>query len=156
MTSEQNQTNRNFQVRALGEIAIRCRDIATMSEFYQNVIGLDYLSGRPETGIVFLKIGEGFGGHTAVLALFHSEAGMPDVHPHSPHAPITGGRSSLHHIALSLPYEEQEAVIDWYTQNNLEFQVKIFDWIGWRGIFTTDPEGNTVELVAFHQSLLQQ
>jgi len=23
-----------------------------------------------------------------------------------------------------------------------------FDWIGWRGVFTTDPDGNTVELVA--------
>ena len=67
--------------------------------------------------------------------------------------PETGARSSLHHIALSLPYEEQDAAMRWYDQNGLSFRVEHFDWVGWRGVFTEDPEGNTVELVAHHPSL---
>lgn len=144
---------RGFKVRALGEIAIRCADLEVMTAFYRDIIGLDVLSDDRPGGIVFFKIAEGFGGHTSVLALFRPDAGRPDLHPQSSEAPITGARSSLHHLALSLPIAEQDAVMRWYEQNGIDYQVQIFDWIGWRGIFATDPEGNTVELVAFDRSL---
>ncbi len=49
----------------------------------------------------------------------------------------------------SLAYDEQNAVMRWYEAKGIEYRVEIFEWIGWRGIFTQDPEGNTVELVAF-------
>ncbi|MGI9487248.1 MAG: VOC family protein [Geminicoccaceae bacterium] len=146
---------RGFKVRALGEIAIRCADIEVMAAFYRDIIGLEHLSGDYRDGIVFFKIAEGFGGHTAVLALFHHDAGRRDLHPRGTEPPATGARSSLHHLALSLRYGEQEAVMRWYEENGIDYRVQIFDWIGWRGIFTTDPEGNTVELVAYHPSLLK-
>ena len=145
---------RNFRVRALGEIAIRCADLETMAGFYRDIIGLEHLSGDHRDGIVFFKIAEGFGGHTTVLALFHHDAGRRELHPKSPEPPATGAGSSLHHLALSLPYAEQEAVMRWYEKNGVDYRVQIFDWIGWRGIFCTDPEGNTVELVAYDRSLL--
>ena len=135
---------RGFKPRALGEIAIRCADLGAMCRFYEEVIGLDRLPGNASQTIVFYQIAEGFGGHTAVLALFAAEAG----------APATGSGSSLHHIALSLPVAEQQAVIDWYERLGQPYRIEAFPWIGWRGIFTTDPEGNTVELVAFDPSLL--
>ena len=125
-----------------------------MTAFYRDVIGLDHLSGDHRDGIVFFKLGESFGGHTAVLALFHHDAGRHELHPRGTEPPATGAGSSLHHLALSLPYAEQEAVMRWYEKNSLDYRVQIFDWIGWRGIFTTDPEGNTVELVAYDPSLL--
>ena len=43
--------------------------------------------------------------------------------------------------------------MDWYDQHDQPYHVEEFSWIGWRGIFTTDPEGNTVELVAHSPSL---
>lgn len=135
--------NRGFRPRALGEIAIRCRDMTAMADFYTRVIGLDPLSGNQSGDIRFFRIGEGFGGHTAVLALFRDDAG------HS----RTGAESSLHHIALSLPFSEQQAVMDWYDRIGQPYDVQVFGWIGWRGIFTRDPEGNTVELVAYDASL---
>lgn len=138
-------TSRNFKVRALGEIAIRCRDMAAMVAFYHNIIGLEILAGGHRSGITFLKIAEGFGGHTAVLALFEGEADAPP--------PQAGDTSSLHHIALSLPHAEQQAVVDWYEAKGIDYRVEEFGWIGWRGIFTTDPEGNTVELVAHDPAL---
>ena len=133
---------RAFRPRALGEIAIRCADIGAMADFYENVIGLERLVGGHRSGIIFFRISEGFGGHTAVLALFAADA------------PFAGPGSSLHHIALSLPYAEQPAVIQWYDEIGQHYSAEHFGWIGWRGIFTRDPEGNTVELVAFDGSEL--
>lgn len=131
---------RGFQVRALGEIAIRCRDVDQMTTFYRDVIGLEVLAERAERGIVFFRLGESYGGHTAVLALFPAEGSA------------LAGVSALHHLALSLPFDEQDAVMRWYESQGLDYRVEVFDWIGWRGVFTTDPEGNAVELVAYDPS----
>ncbi|WP_171123091.1 MULTISPECIES: VOC family protein [unclassified Ruegeria] len=148
---------RGFQPRALGEIAIRCADMSAMVEFYETVIGLQRLSGDHDSAIVFFEIAQGFGGHTQVLALFHQTAApRPSLHPTGDQYPVTGGASALHHIALSLPFEEQDAVTRWYEQIGQPNRVEQFDWIGWRGIFTEDPEGNTVELVAYDRSMLAQ
>ncbi len=141
-------SQRGFTVRGLGEIAIRCIDLDAMVAFYRDVIGLEPFNDPDNGHIVFFRISEGFGGHTAVLALFrhdiegagHTRAGETP--------PATGPGSSLHHLALSLPWEEQDAVIAWYEKLGLEYNVETFDWVGWRGIFTFDPDGNTVELVA--------
>lgn len=141
-------SERGFRVRALGEIAIRCADMEAMVAFYHDVIGLPVLSGGHRDGIVFFSLGESYGGHTAVLALFRHDAGRPDLHPQGAAPPETGARSSLHHLALAVDATEQAAVTAWYDRQGLAYSVQDFDWIGWRGVFTTDPEGNTVELVA--------
>ena len=66
---------------------------------------------------------------------------------------VSGAGSSLHHIALSLPFEEQDAAMRWYEENGQPYRIEHFGWVGWRGVFTQDPEGNTVDLVAYHDSL---
>lgn len=140
---------RGFRPRALGEVAIRCADLPAMVAFYEDVLGLARLAGDHRSGIVFFALGESFGGHTAVRALFrHDAAGRPGLHPTGGGAPATGARSSLHHVALALPAAEQDAAVAWLTRHGLSCRVEVFDWIGWRGVFTEDPEGNTVELVA--------
>lgn len=136
---------RGFRPRAIGEIAIRCTDMEGMCAFYGETLGLERLPGNQNDDIVFFRIGEGVAGHTTVLALFRAA-------PDSP-VPETGAGSSLHHLALSLPYAEQEAAMAWYDRIGQPYTVQIFDWVGWRGVFTKDPEGNTVELVAFDRSL---
>ena len=146
--------NKGFHPRALGEIAIRCSDLDAMTEFYRDVIGLKPLRAVDGEGIVFFEIAPGHGGHTSILALFHHSVGRAELHAISDHPPETGAGSSLHHIALSLPFSEQQSVMDWYDELGLEYRVQVFDWIGWRGIFTKDPEGNTVEMVAYDASLL--
>ncbi len=65
-----------------------------------------------------------------------------------PRAPAAGAASSLHHLALSLGWDEQERAMHWLRRQGHDFDVEHFDWIGWRGVFLADPEGNTVELVA--------
>jgi catechol 2,3-dioxygenase-like lactoylglutathione lyase family enzyme len=117
--------------------------MAEMRRFYGEVLGLEMLSERDGGRIVFFRIAEGYGGHTAVLALF-----QPGAQPAE-----TGETSSLHHIALTVPEEEQHAAIHWLEAQGLPVRVEDFPWIGWRGVFTRDPDGNTVELVAGVPSL---
>lgn len=131
--------DRGFRVRALGEIAIRCADKPAMERFYADVIGLEKLADRGGR-ITFFRIAPGHAGHTAVLALFDAAIDGGD--------PRAGLRSSLHHLALSLDWDQQEAAMAWYESLGQPYRVEHFDWIGWRGVFTEDPEGNTVELVA--------
>ena len=141
-------SQRGFTVRALGEIAIRCIDLDAMVAFYRDVIGLELMNDPDNGEIVFFRIAEGFAGHTAVLALFrHDVEGAGNTRAGT-EPPASGPGSSLHHLALSLPWEEQDAVIAWYETLNREYRVETFPWVGWRGVFTKDPDGNTVELVA--------
>lgn len=145
--------DRTFQPRALGEIAIRCHDFAAMQDFYGRVLGLPRLRpgerGGHSEGIAFYRLGESYGGHVAVLALFADEAGGISMSPEEEDAPLAvGRRSSLHHLALSLPWDEQESAAAWLRQEGCEARFVEFDWTGWRGLFTRDPDGNTVELVA--------
>lgn len=130
-----------FKIRAIGEIAIRCTDIKAMAEFYETILGLEQLTGGYRDGIRFFKIAEGFAGHTTVLALFQAEQ-----------PPATGDASSLHHIALTVRFEDQDAAMDWFRAQDIPYTVEQFGWIGWRGVFVKDPEGNTVELVAYDHS----
>jgi len=137
-------TRRGFRPRALGEIAIRTRNIEAMTAFYRDVLGLPVLSRRDGSGIVFFRLADGFAGHTAVLALFDE----PEAEP------VAGPRSSLHHLALTLPRAEQDAAEDWLDRQGIAYRIQEFAWIGWRGVFLNDPDGNTVELVAYDVSLL--
>ncbi|MEL6550949.1 MAG: VOC family protein [Pseudomonadota bacterium] len=136
------------RIHALGEIAIRCRDLPMMRAFYRDIIGLEILQDFSEDGgIVFFRIAPGHGGHTIVLALFDLSAGAARGHP-TGQVPTTGAGSSLHHLALTVDYAAQDRLRAFLDGNGVPHRTEHFDWIGWRGIFIEDPEGNTVEFVA--------
>jgi catechol 2,3-dioxygenase-like lactoylglutathione lyase family enzyme len=137
--SENPASERGFSVSGLGEVAIRCVDFDAMTAFYKDILGLEVLADRG--GLVFFRLGNGTDGHTAVLALFEAgrnpERGDPRV-----------SASTLHHIALSLSQADQQAACRWFDARAVPHKTEDFDWIGWRGVFVTDPDGNTVELVS--------
>ncbi len=147
---------RGFKVRALGEIAIRCQDVPKMAAFYHEIIGLTVIPGGYRDTIVFLRIADGYAGHTAILALFSADDRGQFTDDTGTFNPATGAASSLHHFALTIPFAEQDSVMAWYDKKGITYRVVEFDWVGWRGIFAKDPEGNTVELVAFDKSMLKE
>ncbi|MCY0095438.1 VOC family protein [Hoeflea ulvae] len=130
---------RGFAISGLGEIAIRCVDIAAMTAFYRDMLGLELLADRG--GIIFFRLNNGVEGHTAVLALFD-----PLVNPER--GASVAASSTLHHIALSLSQADQQTACCWFDAHDLPYRIQDFGWIGWRGVFVTDPDGNTVELVS--------
>ena len=89
-----------FQIKALGEIAIRCANPAPMVRFYRDIIGLRVLRGGEDAALTFFEIAAGYGGRTAVLAIFGPGGGtQPGA---ADHAVATGPPSSLHHQALTV------------------------------------------------------
>ncbi|MEQ8307304.1 MAG: VOC family protein [Hoeflea sp.] len=138
--SEIPASRRGFSVSGLGEIAVRCGNFEAMVRFYRDVIGLEVLAERG-TGLVFFRLGNGVEGHTAVLALFAADRN-PD---------LDGPRvesSTLHHFALSLSQADQAAACRFFDTQRIPYRIEEFAWIGWRGVFLSDPDGNTVELVS--------
>ncbi|WP_394689099.1 VOC family protein [Hoeflea sp.] len=138
-TSENPASERGFSISGLGEIAIRCVDFVAMSAFYRDVLGLEVLADR--NGLIFFRLGNGVEGHTSVLALFDADRNRDRGAPHA-------ATSTLHHIALSLSQGDQQAACRWFDANAVNYRIEDFGWIGWRGVFATDPDGNTVELVS--------
>ncbi len=132
-------TGRSFVIGGLGEIALRCVRFQEMIGFFRDIIGLPVLRENPERGIVFLRISQGYAGHTAVLALF--DGGKADGNSARP-------ENGLHHLALSVEHADLPKVAAWYEANDIAYTVEDFEWAGWRGIFTHDPDGNMLEIVA--------
>ena len=128
-----------FTVRDLGEVAIRCRDLAAMTAFYCDVVGLEVIEGDYRDNIVFLRVSDGFAGHTSVVALFTAE---------DDEEPVAGNGSSLHHIALTVAAEDLTPALAWYKAHGIETWTAEHRWVGWDSVYVKDPEGNTVELVA--------
>jgi catechol 2,3-dioxygenase-like lactoylglutathione lyase family enzyme len=133
-----------FTIGNLGEIAIRCRHYGAMVAFYRDIIGLEFLA-ETIPGISFFRLAPGCRGHTQVLALFAHDARRAGQDlPY----PAVGDLSSLHHIALAMAVEEQAVAAQWLLAHGCKASFEDFAWIGWRGLFTEDPDGNMVELVA--------
>ena len=115
-----------------------------MTAFYRDILRLAPLNDH--TGpIRFFRLAEGFAGHTQVLALFAHNARHEDE---SPPLPEPGQGSGLHHIAFGIAADDQLPAQSWLAAHGHPTRYESFGWIGWRGLFTTDPDGNTVELVA--------
>lgn len=120
-------------VRALGEIALRVRDLDVMQAFYEDTIGLPLFDRRPN--VVFFDLGESFGGHTAVLALFDRDVDTD------------AARSTLDHLAFTIDvadYESEQARLE---AAGLDVVTATHQWVAWRSLYVEDPEENTVELV---------
>ena len=146
--------NNPATIRALGEIAIRCNDLIKMRDFYRDIVGLNILKDfSDDGGTVFFRISEGYRGHTSVLALFDKMSGDNRGHPTGNKPPQTGALSSFHHMALSVDYDAQNELRDFFDEKGILHRTEVFDWIGWRGVFINDPEGNTIEFVACAEKL---
>ncbi|MEM8743482.1 MAG: hypothetical protein AAGF14_02480, partial [Pseudomonadota bacterium] len=83
-------------------------------------------------------------------ALFDADRAIDLV---SGRATAAGKGSSLHHIALSISREDQDRAETWFAERGISTRIEEFSWVGWRGLFLYDPDGNTVELVAHDASV---
>ncbi len=131
---------RRTTVRGLGEIALRVRDLDAMQKFYQEIIGLPLMS-RTES-YAFFKIGDGYGGHVQVLALFDrtKELGYRRVEAKT---------STVDHFAFEISLDDYGAEKERLEAAGLKVVTAEHAWVRWRSIYVMDPEGNEVELVCY-------
>lgn len=134
----------NRPIKALGEIALRVRDLDKMQRFYEDIVGLQLLRRFPNAA--FFRIADGYAGHTQILALF-DRSDQPD------RSPPDAQHSTIDHIALTIALEDHEP--EKQRLQNLGLQVRTAEhaWVHWRSLYVTDPEGNNVEWVCYDASV---
>ena len=139
---------RTFEVHAIGEVAIRVRDMEAMVDFYHGTIGLPILR-RFGDDVTALKIADGVHGQIQTLTLFGP--GLPPNHPTVKWTGLDPQHSTLHHFALTVAPEDYDRVLRDFAAAGVETNTANHRWNGWRGIYVRDPEGNIMELVSYHE-----
>jgi catechol-2,3-dioxygenase len=131
------------RVMHIAEVGLRVKDLARMTAFYQEVLGLEIVRAYPKH--VFLKAGElnsplGLGGHPQLLVLFDRDVTL-DIN-----------LTTLDHLAFEIPLEHYDAEKAHLQAMNLELVERVwtgdYAWLRARSLFFDDPEGNTLELIA--------
>ena len=117
----------------LGELALRVTDLAAMRAFYRDVVGLEVF--REGEGHVFLKVSDGVEGHPQLLVLF--DRGRD----------VAAESSTLDHLAFVIDRDEYDDRRRQLESHGLHVSPKDFPNFGWRALFVSDPDGNTVEFV---------
>ncbi len=132
------------KTKGLGEVVLRVRDMEKMRHFYSEILGLEVM--RADEKYTFLKIAEGYKGHTQILALFH---------PENPTAfdeildEVDSQRSALHHLALEIDNWDYSSLLHELNEKGLEVRTEYFTWVQWKSIFIKDPENNIIEFVCY-------
>ena len=134
----------NKSIKALGEIALRVTDLDAMQKFYEETIGLELMKRFPNSA--FFRIAEGFGGHTQILALFDRTA-------EEGYRGLSTEKSSMDHIAFEIPLADFAAEKQRFEELGLRVKTAEHEWVHWRSLYVSDPEGNEVELVCYDESV---
>ena len=137
-------------IKALGEVILRVRNLDTMQEFYERVVGLELLQ-RCENTMVFFRIALDYEGHTQSLALF-DQSGEAD-HRSRHYTGVDPEKSPLHHIAFTISLSDYEAEKDRLRNLGLDVETAEHTWQHYRSLYIPDPEGNVVEFVCFDASV---
>jgi len=139
----------NARIRGLGETVLRVKDLPAVRRFYTEVVGLDIL--QEFDGITFLKVADGYGGHTQIVGLFHES--MPVPFPGDPRGPVRLEQTSLHHFALEIDKRDFDAELARLRGLGVEVTTVEHRWCRWRSVYVRDPEGNILELVCYDEAI---
>ena len=137
-------TGQGKAIKGFGEIALRVNDLDTMQKFYEQVVGLEVLNRSDDA--VFLKVAEGYGGHTQVLVLF-------DRSKQSDYSGIDARKSTVDHIAFEIDLADFEAEKRRLEGAGIPLTTAEHAWVHWRSLYVRDPEGNEVEFVCYDKKV---
>jgi catechol-2,3-dioxygenase len=136
------------QIKGLGEVSIRVKNLDEMHRFYKEVLGLEVL--RREESYVFFKITEGYAGHPQIFALFAAterwmlESKSPQLSPE---------KTTLHHIAFNIALEDFDSHKKHLEDLGIKVHVTDHPWVHVRSQYFSDPEGNLLELVCYDENV---
>lgn len=121
------------KVRALGEIALRVNNLPRMRRFYEDVLHLEPIGNFDSA--VFYRIAPGHAGHTQVFVLFARSV------------EVSQERSTVDHVAFTIDREDFDSELARLRSLGLTVTTSYHDWVQWRSMYVSDPEGNLIELV---------
>jgi catechol-2,3-dioxygenase len=131
-------------IKSLGEVALRVENLERMQAFYTEVLGLTLMKRLPQAA--FLSVAPDYGGHTQVLVLFDRSAT-------SGYAGVSQEKTPLDHFAFTIDLADYAAWQKRLQDLGLNVLAKEQRGFNWRSLFFGDPEGNTVELVCYDDSV---
>ena len=137
-------------IKALGEVILRVRNLDTMQEFYERVVGLELLQ-RCENTMVFFQIAPDYEGHTQTLALF-DQFGEAD-HRSRQYTGVDPEKSPLHHVAFTISLSDYKSEKERLQNLGLDVETVEHTWQHYRSLYIADPEGNVVEFVCYDASV---
>lgn len=137
-------------IKALGEIALRVKNLQKMQEFYEDAIGLELM--KRFENIAFFKIAPGFEGHAQVLVLFAES--LPPDHKSRHFSGLSAHTTTLHHIAFAIGLVDFASEKERLEQLGLDVETQEHEWVHWRSFYIPDPEGNLVELVCYDERVV--
>lgn len=128
-----------FQLLHLDHLVLRCRDLALMLDFYQEILGCRLERSVPELGLYQLRAGQQLIDLISVDGELGQEGGK---------APEMEGHNLAHFCLRISPYDAQ-ALTAFFMQRGIKVSASAqrygADGFG-PSLYIRDPMGNTIEL----------
>jgi catechol 2,3-dioxygenase len=135
----------------VGEVVVRVADLQRSVSFYRDVLGFELIRILHDA-LAFMRVANGVEGHTQIIGLFCSE--WPPNRDGKTWDGCSPRQSTLHHFAIEISLRRYQGVLDYLIQQGLNPNTRTHPWIGWRSIYISDPDDNTVEFVCYDASVL--
>ncbi|HMD62658.1 MAG TPA: VOC family protein [Stellaceae bacterium] len=135
----------------VGEVVVRVADLQLSIGFYRDVLGFELIRVLHEA-IAFMRVADGVEGHTQIIGLFSRE--WPSSRERKMWDGADPRLSTLHHFAIEISLSEYDRVLQYLRSKGLNPNTATHGWIGWRSIYVSDPDDNTVEFVCYDPSVL--
>jgi catechol 2,3-dioxygenase len=140
-----------IQPLGVGEVVVRVANLDHSIAFYRDVLGFELLRVL-HGAIAFMRVADGVQGHTQIIGLFSRD--WPASREGKTWDSCDPRLSTLHHFAIEIPLKDYADVLQYLSGQGLNPNTSIHSWIGWRSIYVTDPDENTVEFVCYDQTTL--
>jgi catechol 2,3-dioxygenase len=135
----------------VGEVVVRVADLQRSISFYRDVLGLQLIRVLHDS-IAFMRVADGVEGHTQIVGLFARD--WPPNREGKTWDGCNPRLSTLHHFAIEISLREHDRVLDYLSRQGLNPNTQTHPWIGWRSIYVSDPDENTVEFVCYDPLVL--
>jgi len=136
------------QIKGLGEVSLRVKNLDVMHRFYEEVLGLEVL--RRDEGFIFYKITDGYDGHPQIFALFAATARWM---LESKSTQLSPEQTTLHHIAFNVSLDDFDSQKKHLEGLGIKVYVTDHPWLHVRSLYFSDPEGNLLEFVCYCENV---
>ncbi len=148
-----NLSDNPIEPLGVGEVVVRVADLRRSIAFYRDVLGFRLIRVLHDA-IAFMRVADGVEGHTQIIGLFSRD--WPSNREGKTWDGSDPRLSTLHHFAIEISLGAHDRVLDYLTRRELNPNTQIHPWIGWRSIYVSDPDENTVEFVCYDPSTLAE